>query len=242
LKDIKKFLDDEVRKRDIVEELSLSKPDPLLIAREYKDEKVALVSALFAYGRADQIVKFLKTLNFSKLQGGDLKELEERYYRFQNGKDIIALFSALQKIGSLEEIFYEGYKKESSVLDGLSNLITEIQNISTHSSKGYSFLIGKPPKKISGTSPLKRWNLFLRWMVRKDNLDMGLWEKVSKKDLLIPLDTHTFNISQKLGLLNRKTYDLKSVIELTKKLKEFDPEDPIKYDFAIYRVGQEKLI
>jgi uncharacterized protein (TIGR02757 family) len=197
LKDIKKFLDDEVRKRDIVEELSLSKPDPLLIAREYKDEKVALVSALFAYGRADQIVKFLKTLNFSKLQGGDLKELEERYYRFQNGKDIIALFSALQKIGSLEEIFYEGYKKESSVLDGLSNLITEIQNISTHSSKGYSFLIGKPPKKISGTSPLKRWNLFLRWMVRKDNLDMGLWEKVSKKDLLIPLDTHTFNISQK---------------------------------------------
>ncbi len=242
MKDIKKFLDDEVRKRDIVEELSLSKPDPLLIAREYKDEKVALVSALFAYGRADQIVKFLKTLNFSKLQGGDLKELEERYYRFQNGKDIIALFSALQKIGSLEEIFYEGYKKESSVLDGLSNLITEIQNISTHSSKGYSFLIGKPPKKISGTSPLKRWNLFLRWMVRKDNLDMGLWEKVSKKDLLIPLDTHTFNISQKLGLLNRKTYDLKSVIELTKKLKEFDPEDPIKYDFAIYRVGQEKLI
>ena len=65
---------------------------------------------------------------------------------------------------------------------------------------------------------------------------------MNKKNLLIPLDTHTFNISQKLGLLSRKTYDLKAVLELTEKLKEFDKDDPVKYDFAIYRVGQEKII
>ena len=79
-------------------------------------------------------------------------------------------------------------------------------------------------------------------MVRDDNLDMGLWKNVDKKDLILPLDTHTFKVSQKLGLLTRKTYDLKSAILITEKLKEFDENDPIKYDFAIYRLGQEKIL
>jgi uncharacterized protein (TIGR02757 family) len=71
---------------------------------------------------------------------------------------------------------------------------------------------------------------------------MGLWKNIDKKDLIIPLDTHTFKISQKLGLLTRKTYDLKSAILITDKLKEFDIDDPIKYDFALYRIGQEGII
>ena len=84
--------------------------------------------------------------------------------------------------------------------------------------------------------------MFLRWMVRKDEIDFGLWRKIETKNLIIPLDTHTFNISKKLGLLHRKTYDLESAILLTNKLKEFDPNDPVKYDFAIYRMGQNKFI
>ena len=84
--------------------------------------------------------------------------------------------------------------------------------------------------------------MFLRWMVRNDNLDMGLWTKVDKKDLILPLDTHTFKVSQKLGLLDRKSYDLKSAIIITQELKKLDPQDPIKYDFAIYRLGQEGII
>jgi uncharacterized protein (TIGR02757 family) len=71
---------------------------------------------------------------------------------------------------------------------------------------------------------------------------MGLWKYIDKKDLILPLDTHTFKVSQKLGLLTRKTYDLKSAILITEKLKEFDCNDPIKYDFALYRLGQEKII
>jgi uncharacterized protein (TIGR02757 family) len=78
-------------------------------------------------------------------------------------------------------------------------------------------------------------------MVRDDNIDFGIWKKVDKKDLLIPLDTHTFNVSFNLGLLKRKTYDLKAVVELTNTLKKFDPFDPVKYDFALYRIGQEKI-
>ena len=71
---------------------------------------------------------------------------------------------------------------------------------------------------------------------------MGLWgDAVETKDLILPLDTHTFNVSKRIGLLCRKSYDLKSAILITEKLREFDPKDPIKYDFALYRIGQEKL-
>lgn len=88
---------------------------------------------------------------------------------------------------------------------------------------------------------MKRWMMYLRWMVRCDNIDMGLWSGIDRADLIIPLDTHTFNVSRKLGLLSRKSYDLEAAIELTKKLKEFDEKDPLKYDFALYRIGQERL-
>ena len=66
-------------------------------------------------------------------------------------------------------------------------------------------------------------------------------ENIDKKDLILPLDTHTFKVSQKLGLLTRKNYDLKSALIITDKLKEFDNFDPIKYDFSLYRIGQEKI-
>lgn len=87
----------------------------------------------------------------------------------------------------------------------------------------------------------KRYMMYLRWMVRKDALDLGLWSKIDKKDLILPLDTHTFKVSQRLGLLKRKTYDMKAAIEVTQRLRKFDKSDPIKYDFALYRLGQEKL-
>ena len=83
--------------------------------------------------------------------------------------------------------------------------------------------------------------MYLRWMIRDDNLDLGLWKNIDKKDLILPLDTHTFKVSQKLGLLTRKNYDLKSALLITDKLKEFDKLDPIKYDFSLYRIGQEKM-
>lgn len=165
---------------------------------------------------------------------------------------MIAFFIAIKRLmqkDSLENIFYEGYKKESNILEGIDNIIHSIQNANEYYSDGYKFLISKPFKrdkngdiKHIGNSPYKRYNMFLRWMVRFDNLDMGLWDKVDKKDLILPLDTHTFKVGQKLGLLERKTYDLKAAVLITEKLKEFDCSDPMRYDFAIYRLGQEKII
>ena len=139
--------------------------------------------------------------------------------------------------------------KENNLLEGIDALIQKIHNTANYTSQGFTFLISSPFKrdkqgfiKELGNAPYKRWNMFLRWMVRDDNLDLGLWCGVDKKDLILPLDTHTFKISQKLGLLDRQTYDLKSAILITEKLKEFDKIDPIKYDFAIYRLGQEKIM
>jgi len=244
---IKRLLEKEVLKRNSKNELTLDRPDPLLVATKYKDEYIALICALFAYGNVNQIIKFLYSLDFKLLNENDDKirdSLQNHYYRFQKSEDIIQFFITLKTLKKecvLEDIFYQGYKIKQDVTDGLKEVISLIYDINVYRSRGYEFLIGKiPEKKIS--SPYKRWNMYLRWMVREDNIDLGLWSKIDKKDLLIPLDTHTFKISQKIGLLKRKTYDFKAVIELTKALKLFDADDPVKYDFAIYRIGQEQLL
>ena len=127
-------------------------------------------------------------------------------------------------------------------MDGLWHFIETLQKVYPHTTQGYNFLVGSLPKKMASAGTYKRYMMYLRWMVRKDALDMGIWSKIDKKDLLMPLDTHTFHVSRRLGLLKRKTYDMKASIELTDTLRTFDALDPIKYDFALYRLGQEKLV
>ena len=245
---IKKRLDAEVLKRNIVGEVSEDKLDPIFVAYRYKDPTISLICALFAYGNVKQIVKFLDSLDFTLLQKSDeeIEEaLKEHYYRFQKAKDVIALFIALKRLNekdSLENIFKTGYLKNNSVIDGINTLISTIQELYPHESQGYNFLISKITTKTKGSGALKRWMMYLRWMVRDDNIDMGLWRGIDKKDLIIPLDTHTFNVGKKLGLLKRKTYDLQAAIELTDTLRGFDPYDPLKYDFALYRLGQESIV
>ena len=248
LKKVKILLDDEVIARNSCSEISSDKPDPLLIASAHNDETIALICALFAYGNARLIVKFLQSLDFSLLDASDetiKNTLSSHYYRFQNAQDVATLFIALKRlknVDSIENIFYEGYKKEENVLEGLWEFITTLKSQISHKSRGYDFLVGSVPKKVSGMGTYKRYMMYLRWMVRKDALDLGLWTKLDKKDLLLPLDTHTFKVSQRLGLLKRKTYDMKAVIEVTQRLRKFDCHDPIKYDFALYRLGQEKIV
>ncbi|MCK4737053.1 MAG: TIGR02757 family protein [Sulfurimonas sp.] len=244
---IKKRLDKEVEKRNTATEVSQDKLDPILVAHRYKDPTISLVCALFAYGNVKQIVKFLDSLDFSLLKKSDeeIKEaLKNHYYRFQKSEDVIALFIALKRLNeksTLEEIFKSGYNIENSVIDGINELIKTLHVEYPQNTQGYNFLTSKITIKTKGAGALKRWMMFLRWMVRDDNIDMGLWSGINKADLIIPLDTHTFNVSKKLGLLQRKTYDLQAAIELTKTLRIFDEDDPLKYDFALYRIGQEKI-
>lgn len=248
MKEVKKRLDEEVIKRNSPDEISKENLDPILVAKRYNDATIALICALFAYGNVKQIVKFLDSLDFSLLEQSDeviQKSLQMHYYRFQKPEDVIALFIALKRLGkvnTLEEIFRNGYMKKMNVIDGIHEMIRCIQNMFEHNSKGYTFLLSKINLKTKGSGALKRWMMYLRWMTRKDNIDMGLWSDEYKPNLIMPLDTHTFSVSQKLGLLKRKTYDLEAAIELTNKLKKFDNEDPLKYDFALYRLGQNKLV
>ena len=242
--DIKNLLEKEIKSKNYYE-VSENNPDPILIAQKYKDEKISLICSLFAYGKANLIVKFLNTIDFNILNETEKEILKyiNYYYRFQNVEDVRQFFITIKRVENLENIFLKGYKKDNFVIDGIDEIIKEFYKINSYNSKGYRFLIGNRYKgKTKGSSPYKRWNMFLRWMVRDSDIDFGLWQNVDKKDLIIPLDTHTFNVSRKLGLLNRKTYDLESAIQLTDRLKEFDRFDPVKYDFAIYRLGQnEKL-
>jgi uncharacterized protein (TIGR02757 family) len=92
---------------------------------------------------------------------------------------------------------------------------------------------------ISKGSSAKRLNLFLRWMVRKDNrgVDFGLWNKISMSDLYLPLDVHSGNIARSLGLLKRSQDDWKAVVEVTDALRKFDKNDPVRYDFALFGLG-----
>ena len=246
--DIKKRLDTEVLKRNTAGEVSEDNLDPILVAKRHNNPTIALICALFAYGNVKQIVKFLDSLDFTLLEKSDeeIREaLQNHYYRFQNAEDIITLFIALKRLNharSLEALFNSGYEKNHSVIEGVNAMIEFIKEIYPYSSQGYNFLVGKVTLKTKGAGALKRWMMFLRWMVRKDNIDMGLWSDKYKADLILPLDTHTFKVSKKLGLLQRKTYDLQAAIEVTQTLKKFDVSDPMKYDFALYRLGQEKLI
>ena len=247
MQNIKNRLEAELLSRDNLQELSYDKPDPLMVAQRYRDEYISLLCALFAYGNAKLIVKFLDSLDFDLLNSSEdviEKKLAKHYYRFQKAQDVIDIFltiKRLKELDSIENIVYSGYKKEQNLLDGLWNLIDTLRSENPSNTHGFNFYFLNKAKKITGAGTYKRYFMYFRWMVRKNSLDMGLWSKIDKKDLIMPLDTHTFNVSRRLGLLERKSCDLKAALELTQTLKTFDSLDPVKYDFALYRLGQESL-
>jgi uncharacterized protein (TIGR02757 family) len=98
---------------------------------------------------------------------------------------------------------------------------------------------GKHVSDVEKGAAAKRLNMFLRWMVRSDvaGVDFGLWKHIPSSALMLPLDVHTGNVARKLGLLTRTQNDWRAVEEVTLKLREFDPADPIKYDFALFGLG-----
>ncbi|CBG39713.1 TIGR02757 family protein [Helicobacter mustelae] len=228
-------------------------PDPIMVLKEYAEHKhfelIALTCALFSYGNARQIVKFLRALDFDCLDKRTLKHVIFPHYRFQNAHDVQMFFEILQKIGAsggIKAVMLEGYyqAKQSQGQEGILRAIGKCiekmyAQIKQKPSRGLEHLLGS---RGASKSPLKRYNLFLRWMVRKDKIDFGCWREFLPSDLILPLDVHTFMVSRKLGLLERKTCDLKSALLLTDVLKQYDSKDPVKYDFALYRIGQEKIL
>ncbi|NOS85484.1 MAG: TIGR02757 family protein [Ignavibacteria bacterium] len=234
-----------------------SSKDPVWILHRFTDEKdielIGLITAAYAYGSVDQINRFINelllktgnkpyefTINFSKRK--DKKHLSGLYYRFNSHFDLLDMFSSLNKVivkhGSLKNLFLSHYEAaHTNIIPALSGFTNELnKNIPKNDNRYYHYLFSNPVNK----STCKRMNLFLRWMVRKDNVDLGLWNEVDTSKLIMPVDTHIARISKKLKLVNRKSIDLKFAMELTNKLKEFDPFDPVKYDFALCHIGIDK--
>lgn len=242
---LKDNLDELYRQRNESEDFT--HPDPIIIARKHRDSKhadiTALFCALFAYGNAHQILKFLRKVE-SLTNAFDWesvpRDLSAPKYRFANQHDVANLIFVLRDValeGSLKTTATNAYAVKSNIMD-VVYAMQKLLYSRLHAYSKISFGLKHLLLTQESTGAFKRWHLFLRWMVRSDNIDLGLWSEINPKDLLLPLDTHTFRICRELGILNSKNGNIKSVIEATAKLREFCKDDPVKYDFALYRASQ----
>jgi len=233
------------------------KPDPLQFVYCHSDpadmEVAALLSVVLAYGRVRQIEKSLNdlftrigprphrfVLNFNKAKR---RKLDSFKHRFTTGADIadllIVLKKVLQKKSSIEKFFLLGYdKRDENIIPALTKFCTSLYDIHAKQngrmvSTGLKYLLAGP----AGGSACKRLNLFLRWMVRDDNVDPGLWKGVDKAKLIVPVDVHMARLSGILGFHNKNTVSLSTAVQITKAFSRIAPSDPAKYDFALSRVG-----
>ncbi len=235
-------------------------PDPLQFPHLFKEEKdievMAFIASVFAYGNVKQIInslnKFLlvcdnKPFDFIKNYSINKSQLNNSFiHRFYTSKDINQLCHLLslsyQEFGSLKKFFLSGYHQDDM---NVKNAITYFSNFFLQKaqnefgilSRGLKFMFPLPEKG----SACKRMNLFLRWMVRRDELDFGSWQEIPTSKLIIPVDTHVARICTKLKLTHRKNVSWKMAEEITENLKKYDSNDPVKYDFAICHIGMRKM-
>lgn len=236
-------------------------PDPLQFLHRYKNpndiEIVGLISSVFAFGnvkvinnKLEEIFNRLGKSPYNKIKNLSLEDSikisKGLSYRFYTDEDIAELFFLLKLIiknyGSLKNLFLLGYNPNdknlknavSSFSQNCISILIENKFIITN---GIRFMFSNP--KTGSAS--KRFNLFLRWMIRKDELDFGLWNEIPTNKLVIPVDTHIAKISFKLGLTKRKNINWKTAEEITENLKKYDSVDPVKYDFALCHIGMRKL-
>ncbi len=246
LSEVKIFLDEKV---DQYNTLDFITSDPISIPKRFsrkEDIEIAgFIAATIAWGQRSAIIKSAeKIMNwmdeepYEYVMEGNFDNIPEgAVYRTFNNVDfryiLHGLRSAYRNHGGLEKMFTDGYQKRNSVFDAIS----DFRQVFTAFEEPYR--TGKHLANVDKGSSAKRINMFLRWMVRKDarKVDFGLWKGIDMKDLMLPLDVHTGNVGRKLGILTRKQSDWKAVEEITKVLRNFDTEDPVKYDFALFGLG-----
>ena len=225
--------------------------DPISIPHGFSDnldkEISGFLTAAIAWGRRDLILRsshiMLELMDNSPFDfvtsaaDNEIEKLGRFVHRTFNGNDFTCFVRGLRNVyssfSSMEDAILEGMSGGGSVKDGLSHLRTAFFSIAHEKRAEKHFA------DVNGGAAGKRLNMFLRWMVRKDGrgVDFGIWEKIDPSILYIPLDLHSGNTARRLGLLKRKQNDWKAVEELTCVLREFDPADPVRYDFALFGLG-----
>lgn len=246
-KDLKGFLDEKYYHYN---QLFFIETDPISIPYKFsikEDIEIAgFLASIIAWGQrktiinnGEKLMNFMGnspyefTMNFSE-SNKSFKFLNNFVHRTFNGTDCIYFIKSLQHIyknkGGLEAIF------------SIRNNEQNVGNSIIRARKAF-FEIDHPKRTLKHFSnpdegsAAKRINMFLRWMVRNDKVDFGIWNSIKPAQLICPLDVHTSNVSRQLGLLTRKQNDWKAAEELTSSLIAFDPMDPVKYDFALFGLG-----
>jgi uncharacterized protein (TIGR02757 family) len=232
-------------------DVSTIAPDPLQLVLRYtdpRDQEVAgLLAAAFAYGRADIVVSNVgRVLDrmlpspYEYLVKFDRAEAKRRFagfaHRFHKTPELVDLLAriagAIREHGTLGELFrvcYDG--EDADIGPSLTRFVEAL--IGPRKTKALDYLLTSP----ANGSACKRMNLFLRWMVRRTPPDLGIWAFADPAKLVMPVDTHVHRIATFLGLNERKTPDWKTARALTNRLAKFDRADPVRYDFAICRLG-----
>ncbi|MBT8393993.1 MAG: TIGR02757 family protein [Bacteroidia bacterium] len=244
---LKDFLDSKVQQYNQVRFID---SDPIQVPHLFhKKEDIEIagfLTATISWGNRKSIInnanKLMQLLDSSPYDfvvnhtDSELEKLKPFVHRTFNGNDCIQFIKSLQHIymdhDGLEAVFVKHAESNS------------VQN-SIHHFKRYFFEIEhlkRTQKHVSDplkNSAAKRINMFLRWMVRNDNVgvDLGIWKSLSPAQLSCPLDVHSGNVARKLGLLTRKQNDAKALLELDANLRKLDAKDPVKYDFALFGLG-----
>ena len=229
-------------------DISTIEPDPLQLVHRFskpRDQEIAgLIAAAFAYGRASIVVANagtvlarMKPSPYEYLVNFDRAEASHRFagfaHRFQKTRELVDLLEKIALVirahGSLGDAFRAGYdESDADIGPALEKFVALFAG-----TKQLEYLMPSPARG----SACKRMNLFLRWMVRRTSPDLGLWTFVDPAKLLMPVDTHIHRIATFLGLNSRKSADWKAARQITDALARFDPADPVRYDFALCRLG-----
>ena len=248
---LKSFLDEKVIQYnpfDFIESDPVQIPH--LFSQKEDIEIAGFLSATIAWGNRKMIIK--NSHKMMELMGNspydfvmshsenDLERMESFVHRTFNGQDFASFIKGLQHIyknhGGLETVFAK-HQSRGVGTNSMQKSISEFKKL--------FFEIphqNRTQKHISDPmngSAAKRINMYLRWMCRQDNkgVDLGIWKSISPSLLSCPLDVHSGNVARKLGLLTRKQNDGKALAELDLQLRELDPNDPVKYDFALFGLG-----
>ena len=245
-KDLKEFLD---RKVDQYNQPSFIINDPIsiphLFTKKQDIEIAGFFASIFAWGNRTTIIQKSKELmQLMQMQPykfcldpdpGRLKELLEFKHRTFNATDLLYFIEFLKyhysRHSSLEIAFTMHGDTIEEMLTGFHHYFFLPEDVPARTKKH----IATPEKN----STCKRLNMFLRWMVRKDNrgVDFGIWKKISPSRLICPIDIHVARVSRHFNLLQRTQTDWRAALELTDNLKRFDQNDPVKYDFALFALG-----
>ncbi len=248
--DIIEFLDQKVSQINTPDYIP---GDPISIPHSYQKlqdiEITAFWTAMLAWGKRSIIINNSRAL-FDLMDGAPhdfiLNHEEKDRQRFENFKH--RTFQYTDTLYFLE-FFQNFYREHDSLEDAFVRFLDPDDEHVGPALIGFHELFFSLPvapqrtrKHVSTpkrNSACKRLNMFLRWMVRKDEqgVDFGLWNQINPSQLLIPLDVHVDRVARKLGLLHRRQTDWKALMELMEVLRSFDPEDPGKYDYALFGIG-----